>query len=117
METDEVLAEPQVDRWPEATSGHVEKPTEASGLQIFSLSGGLMRSTAKTANRIDGLLTRMMEQPTSGKYRSNLDSNLDYLLTSLQLDMIEMLAQDYSGSCEATDREQLEGTRRSPFEE
>ncbi len=97
METDEVIDEPAVDRWPEER--------ETTGLQIFSLSGGLMRSGAKTANRIDGLLTRMMDHPSSGGYRSNLDGNLDYLLTSLQLDMIGLMAMDYSDSFEGRSEE------------
>lgn len=117
METDEVLAEPEVERWPEAASEPAERPTEAGEARLFSLSGGLMRSGAKTANRIDGLLTRMMEQPTSGRYSSNLDGNLDYLLTSLQLDMIEMLAQNYSESWEDPEQSRPDVTRRSPFDE
>lgn len=100
METDDVNAEPAVDRWTESKPASDRKDGAASGLPFFRLSGGLMKSSTKTSNRIDGLLMRMMEHPSSGGYRPNLDGNLDYLLTSLQLDMIEMLANDYSETVE-----------------
>jgi hypothetical protein len=41
-----------------------------------------------------------MEHPSSGRYRSSLDGNMDYLLTSLQLDMIGIAASDYSETSE-----------------
>ena len=56
----------------------------------------MMRANAKTSNRIDGLLMRMMEHPSSGRYHPNIDRNLDYLFTFLQLDMIGMVARDVS---------------------
>jgi hypothetical protein len=95
LETDEVLDEPAVDRWQGSAPQKEERADEASELPFFRLSGGLMRSTARTSNRIDGLLMRMMEHPTAGVYRSNIDGNLDYLFTSLQLDMIGMAADSY----------------------
>lgn len=114
METDEVLEKPEVDRWPEGGQEPVEKVATDPGLQFFRLSGGLMRAGAKTANRIDGLLTRMMEQPSSGGYRPNLDGNLDYLLTSLQLDMIGMFAGEYSESWDERPQSEPAPERQSP---
>jgi hypothetical protein len=92
------IGEPAVERWSE------DEPTVADAkgngavveFPLFRLSGGMMRENAKTSNRIDGLLVRMMEHPTSGRYHPNVDRNLDYLFTYLQLDMIGMAARDVS---------------------
>ena len=107
METDEVLDEPAVDRWQGSGPPPAERAEGPAELPFFRLSGGLMKSAAKTSNRIDGLLMRMMEHPSSGSYRSNVDGNLDYLFTSLQLDMIGMVASDYSEPREETREEDL----------
>lgn len=69
---------------------------EASGLKVFSLSGGVMRTGARTSNRIDGLLGRMMDGPSASRYMADVDKNLDYLYTSLKLDMIDLVASDVS---------------------
>lgn len=69
---------------------------EAASLRVFSLSGGVMRAGARTSNRIDGLLGRMMDGPSAGKYMADIDKNLDYLYTSLKLDMIDLVASDVS---------------------
>jgi hypothetical protein len=69
-----------------------EQPLEE--LSIFSLSAGIMKPAAKTANRIDGVLARMLLEPGTGRYLQDVDKNLDYLFTSLQLDMINMAAED-----------------------
>lgn len=55
-----------------------------------------MRPAAKTSNRIDGLLARMIVQPMAGKYVADIDKNLDFLFTSLQLDMINMAVDSSS---------------------
>jgi len=64
-----------------------------------------MRPAAKTANRIDGLLARMLLQPGTGGYKENIDKNLDYLFTSLQLDMINMAAE---GSAEEQEQSPID---------
>jgi hypothetical protein len=69
---------------------------ENAGLRVFSLSGGVMRVGARTSNRIDGLLGRMMDGPSAGRYMTDIDKNLDYLYTSLKLDMIDLVANDVS---------------------
>ena len=38
------------------------------------------------------MLTRMLEEDTRPRYSPHVDKNLDYLHTSLQLDMISMVA-------------------------
>jgi hypothetical protein len=89
------IAEPEVERW-----GYAAEPSENEdrssdqGIEIFNLSAGVIRSTARTSNRIDGLLTRMLENPGSCRYVRNIDKNLDYLLTHLQLDMIARVAKE-----------------------
>jgi hypothetical protein len=92
------IEEPAVERWSEDKSAAVE--TKDTGAVVdfpfFRLSGGMMRANAKTSNRIDGLLMRMMEHPSSGRYYPNIDRNLDYLFTFLQLDMIGVVARDVS---------------------
>jgi hypothetical protein len=87
------IAEPEVERWGDVS---VEPEVDArdAALEIFSLSGGVMKPTAQTANRIDGLLFRMLEHPGSCKYVKDIDKNLDYLFTHLQLDLIERVAND-----------------------
>lgn len=119
METDDVSAEPAVDRWSESKPSRGERASAAPEVPFFRLSGGLMRSSSKTSNRIDGLLTRLMEHPSSCGYRSSLDGNLDYLLTSLQLDMIGMVANNYSESYEQDAEEEPapDPAEREPQEE
>ena len=93
------IAEPTVERWDDAVPEGKETNTEPA-LDIFSLSGGVMKKSAQTANRIDGLLSKMLEHPDSCKYVGDIDKNLDYLFTHLQLDMIDRVAKD------ATSREE-----------
>lgn len=66
--------------------------------ELFSLSGGVAYATARTANRIDGLLSRMLEHPASGRYVDDVDRNLDYLLTHLELDLIEQMAREVAAA-------------------
>lgn len=97
MEKDERIAEPAVERWSEGETGPKDGSDKANkGTSIFALSGGVMRSGGKTSNRIDGLLAMMMEHPSSVKYVKDADMNLDYLFTSLQLDMIKVIAEESS---------------------
>ncbi|MBU0685235.1 MAG: hypothetical protein KJ653_05235 [Candidatus Thermoplasmatota archaeon] len=98
MEKVNRIEEPAVERWSEDESVAVDAKDAAAVVDFpfFRLSGGMMRENAKTSNRIDGLLMRMMEHPSHGRYHPNVDKNLDYLFTYLQLDMIGMVANDVS---------------------
>ena len=97
MEDDIKIAEPAVDRWSAAHAalGRTDE-TQGSDPKLFSLSGGIMRQRVRTSNKIDGLLSRMMEHPEAGRYLPFIDRNLDYLFTSLQLDMITMAAERFT---------------------
>jgi hypothetical protein len=102
------ITEPEVERWGEvAAAPENEERGPRTDLEIFSLSGGVMRSRAQTANRIDGLLSRMLENPSSCKYVRDIDKNLDYLFTHLQLDMIERVAKDSTSREERIVQEEL----------
>ena len=98
MEKADRIKEPATERWSESESAAVEDKDTGAVVEFpfFRLSGGMMRENAKTSNRIDGLLMRLMEHPSSGGYHPNVDRNLDYLFTYLQLDMIGMVARDVS---------------------
>jgi len=100
-------AEPVLVRWDE---GFSDEPDDASdGMEIFRLSGGVV-GPAKTSNRIDDLLGKMLVSQNSGRYLGDIDKNLDYLYTSLQLDLIERVAKDVSSKTEEEEepREDLE---------
>jgi hypothetical protein len=90
------IEEPAVERWSEDKSAADQAKDAVVDFPLFRLSGGMMRENAKTSNRIDGLLMRMMEHQSYGRYHPNIDRNLDYLFTYLQLDMIGMVANDVS---------------------
>lgn len=107
LEDEVKIAEPAVDRW-SATHATLGRMNEAQGAdpKLFSLSGGIMRQRVRTSNKIDGLLTRMMEHPEAGKYLPFIDRNLDYLFTSLQLDMITMVAERDDGELAPAEREE-----------
>lgn len=62
------------------------------GPSFFTLSGGILQRDPRTSNRIDSMLTRMLEDDARPRYSPHVDKNLDYLHTSLQLDMISMVA-------------------------
>jgi len=87
------IVEPEVERWDEIASED-EGQSSDPALEIFSLSGGVMNTCARTENRIEGLLSKMLEHPGSCKYVGDIDKNLDYLFTHLQLDMIGRVAKD-----------------------
>ena len=107
MDDEVKIAEPTVDRWSSAHSALGRtNGRQASNPKLFSLSGGIMRQGSKPSNKLDGLLSRMMEHPEAGKYLPFIDRNLDYLFTSLQLDMITMEAERYSD--ERTEDEEAE---------
>jgi hypothetical protein len=88
------VSEPEVERLEAALSE--EESEDAPGMDIFRLSGGVLGSATRTSNRIDGLLAKMLANPGSGRYLGDIDKNLDYLYTSLQLDLIDRVARDVS---------------------
>lgn len=97
MQSDSEAKGPADERW--ASKGQPEDLDtvgQGNALDIFSLSAGVMAPRIRTANRIDGLLTRMLENPSSGKYIRDIDKNLDYLYTHMQLDMLERIGKDVS---------------------
>jgi len=86
------VSEPVLERWDEELSEELDKGQ--AGMEVFRLSGGVLRPSTRTSNRIDGLLVRMLENQSSSKYLGDIDKNLDYLYTSLQLDLIGRVADD-----------------------
>jgi len=84
--------EPVLDRWDEGLPE--ESEDEHSEIEAFRLSGGVLGPSAKTSNRIDGLLVKMLSSQSPSKYLGDIDRNLDYLYTSLQLDLIGRVASD-----------------------
>lgn len=99
MENDSCVEEPEIERWHHVSDLALRtQETVDRCLSILSLSGGVLKDKTRTANRIDGLLTKMMENPSSAKYLPNIDKNLDYLFTSLQLDMIDIVASDVAAA-------------------
>lgn len=97
MENDSCTDEPRADRWHNVSEETLRTEGDLDRcLSILSLSGGVLTERRRTANRIDALLTRMMENPCSARYIPDIDTNLDYLFTSLQLDMIDLVAADVS---------------------
>jgi len=97
LQSEDKVEEPALDRW---SIGGIavgpEEDVEPRALDIFSLSAGVMTAQSRTSNRIDGLLGHLLESPSGSKYMGNIDRNLDYLFTHLQLDMIERIAKDVS---------------------
>ena len=87
MDDELSIDETVVDRWSDEASDAKKKKRPGLGPGFFSLSGGVMRDKSGAGNRIDYLLAKMLERPDS-LYIPNIDRNLDCLLTSLQLEMI-----------------------------
>ena len=110
MEKDTRVSEPAVERAEALPEADLE---DSAGLDIFRLSGGVLGPSSRTSNRIDGLLAKMLENPGSGKYLGNIDKNLDYLYTSLQLDMIGRVAKDVASRKPAEVPQALEEPRIS----
>lgn len=102
------LDEPQVDRHSEQLAS-VARSTKRRiiGPSFFTLSGGILKRDPRTSNRIDSMLTNMLEDSPGRVYSPHVDKNLDYLHTSLQLDMISMVAlESRSEDAEAPSRDQ-----------
>ena len=96
METVKRIDEPAVDRWGERSAASDASESSVKGdLPFFRLSGGIMKTNARTSNRLDDLLRRLVED-NSSRYMPNIDKNLDYLFTYLKLDMIGRVANDVS---------------------
>lgn len=112
MASDEPHVEPVVDRYSSTSEVVESKPKKRSiGPSFFTLSGGILKRDPRTANRIDSLLSKMMEHPSTGPYSKHVEKNLDYLYTCLQLDMISLIAQ------EAKPRLELEAETPRPEDE
>jgi len=97
LETVKRIDEPAVDRWSGRSAASDASESSVNGdLPFFRLSGGILRANARTSNRIDDLLRKMVQDQNSSRYIPNIDKNLDYLHTSLKLDMIGRVANDVS---------------------
>ena len=88
---------------------------------FFNLSGGVMKEEKKNSwSSIDNLLGKLMAQSDNQRFTKHVDRNLDYLHTSLQLDMIRMVAEDIKPERDETefDRDRvvqsLRGSRDMP---
>jgi len=96
LETVKRIDEPAVDRWSERSAASEANESSVKGdLPFFRLSGGILKTNARTSNRIDDLLRKLVED-NSSRYMPNIDKNLDYLFTYLKLDMIGRVANDVS---------------------
>jgi hypothetical protein len=99
LETGKRIDEPAVDRWSERSAASDANESSVKGdLPFFRLSGGILRANARTSNRIDDLLRKMVQDQNRSRYMPNIDKNLDYLHTSLKLDMIGRVANDVSNA-------------------
>ena len=97
LETVKRIDEPAVDRWSERSAASDAGESSVEGvLPFFRLSGGIMKTNARTSNRIDDLLRKLVEDNNSSRYMPNIDKNLDYLFTYLKLDMVGRVANDVS---------------------
>jgi hypothetical protein len=97
LETVKRIDEPAVDRWSERSAASDAGESSVKGvLPFFRLSGGIMKTNARTSNRIDDLLRKLVEDNNSSRYMPNIDKNLDYLFTYLKLDMVGRVANDVS---------------------
>ena len=109
METGKRIDEPAVDRWSEQAAASNTGESSVNGeLPFFRLSGGILKTSAITSNRIDDLLVKLMEQPSGTRYIPNIDRNLDFLHTYMKLDMIGRAADDVS----AMNRKRSEGAQQ-----
>lgn len=68
---------------------------ELMSSSFFNLSGGILKEEKRSSwSSIDDLLCKLMAQSPERRFTKHVDRNLDYLHTSLQLDMIRMVAED-----------------------
>lgn len=101
------LGEPVVDRHEEQLASIASSTgRRVIGPSFFTLSGGILKREPRASNRIDSVLTRMIEDSSAASHSTHVDKNLDYIHTCLQLDMISMAALDAAPEPEAP----LEGT-------
>lgn len=62
---------------------------------FFDLSGGILREQRPhKESSLDDLLYKLMSHTPNTRLAKHVDRNLDYLHTSLQLDLIRMVAED-----------------------
>ncbi len=113
MQSEDRVDEPIVDRWGGMGQETVaDDGRETASVDIFRLSAGVMTPQTRTSNRIDGLLSHMLERPSSSRYVSDVDKNLDYLFTHLQLDMLERIGRDVSSRSQTSDDSGIRALRR-----
>jgi len=113
LQSEDRVDEPKVDRWGGMGQETVtDDDREITSVDIFRLSAGVMTPQTRTSNRIDGLLSHMLEKPSSSRYVSDVDKNLDYLFTHLQLDMLERIGRDVSSRSQASDDSGIRIVRR-----
>jgi len=97
LETVKRIDEPAVDRWgARSAASDTDESSVKGDLPFFRLSGGILKTNARTSNRIDDLLRKLAEDNNGSRYMPNIDKNLDYLFTYLKLDMIGRVANDVS---------------------
>lgn len=66
---------------------------------FFDLSGGILREQRSSGGAsLDDLLYKLMSHTPNTRLAKHVDRNLDYLHTSLQLDLIRMVAEDIKPS-------------------
>lgn len=108
MESANRLGEPVVDRHrEELASVAASTSRRVIGPSFFTLSGGILKREPRTSNRIDSVLTRMIEGDPVTTYSAHVDKNLDYLHTCLQLDMISMAALDIGAEAEVSHEQEI----------
>ncbi len=95
LESISKLDEPIVDRHSEVLENPAKRRKNTLGPSFFTLSGGILKREHRTSNRIDSMLSRMIETSQEESSSPHVDKNLDYLHTSLQLDMISMVALEF----------------------
>ena len=109
MDVAKRIDEPAVDRWSERSAASDASESSVKGdLPFFRLSGGILKTNARTSNRIDDLLRKLVEDNSSSRYMPNIDKNLDFLHTYMKLDMIGRAADDVS----AMNRKRSEGAQQ-----
>ncbi len=68
---------------------------DPDGKSFFNLSGGILKQErSQGAASLDDLIHKLMSHTPNTRMAKHVDRNLDYLHTSLQLDLIRMIAED-----------------------
>ena len=68
---------------------------DEAGKSFFNLSGGILKEERSLGGAsLDDLLYKLMSHTPNSRLAKHVDRNLDYLHTSLQLDLIRVIAED-----------------------